>query len=100
MKYEELEARLTKLLETPDTALAALPELLKEVKTDYEGIVSLTNKSSEQEKRIRDLQDTNMKLFLMQTSAPKTKGQMEEEEDDLEGQDAIDAFVDKLSKEE
>lgn len=100
MKYEELEMRLTKLLETPDTALAALPEFLKEVKADYEGIVSLTNKSSEQEKRIRDLQDTNMKLFLMQTSAPKTKGQMEEEEDDLEGQDAIDAFVTKLSKEE
>lgn len=99
MKYEELEARLTKLLETPDTALAALPEFLKEVKADYEGIVSLTNKSSEQEKRIRDLQDTNMKLFLMQTSAPKTKGQLEEE-DDLEGQDAIDAFVNNLSKEE
>ena len=34
MKYEELEMRLTKLLETPDTALAALPDLLKEVKTD------------------------------------------------------------------
>ena len=99
MKYEELEARLTKMLETPDTALAALPEFLKEVKTDYEGIVSLTNKSSEQEKRIRDLQDTNMKLFLMQTSAPKDKGELEDE-DDLEGQDAIDAFVTKLSKEE
>lgn len=99
MKYEELEMRLTKLLETPDTALAALPDLLKEVKTDYEGIASLTNKSSEQEKRIRDLQDTNMKLFLMQTSAPKTNGQLEEE-DDLEGQDAIDDFVAKLSKEE
>ena len=99
MKYEEFEARLTKMLETPDTALASLPEFLKEVKTDYEGIVSLTNKSSEQEKRIRDLQDTNMKLFLMQTSAPKSKGELEDE-DDLEGQDAIDAFVTKLSKEE
>lgn len=99
MTYAELETRLTKLLETPDTALAALPDLLKDVKTDYEGIASLTNKSSEQEKRIRDLQDTNMKLFLMQTSAPKTKGQLEEE-DDLEGQDAIDAFVKNLSKED
>lgn len=96
MKYEEFEARLTKMLETPDTALAALPEFLKEVKTDYEGIVSLTNKSSEQEKRIRDLQDTNMKLFLMQTSKPAEK----EDDDDLEGQDAIDNFVAKLSKEE
>ena len=99
MKYEELESKLTKMLETPDTALAALPDLLKEIKTDYEGIVSLTNKSSEQEKRIRDLQDTNMKLFLMQTSAPKSKGQLEDE-DELEGQDAIDAFINNLSKEE
>lgn len=99
MTYDELEKRLTKMMETPDTALAVLPELLKEVKADYEGIVSLTNKNQEQDQRIRDLQDTNMKLFLMQTSAPKTKGQLEEE-DDLEGQDAIDAFVTKLSKEE
>lgn len=100
MTYQELETRLTKMLETPDTALAVLPEFLKEVKTDYEKTVSLETKIAEGDKRIRDLQDTNMKLFLMQTSAPKTKGQIEEEEDDLEGQDAIDAFIKDIDKEE
>lgn len=100
MTYQEFEARLTKMLETPDTALAVLPEFLKEVKTDYEKTVSLEGKIAEGDKRIRDLQDTNMKLFLMQTSAPKSKGQIEEEEDDLEGQDAIDAFIKEVNKEE
>lgn len=100
MTYQELETRLTKMLETPDTALAVLPDFLKEVKTDYEKTVSLEAKIAEGDKRIRDLQDTNMKLFLMQTSAPKSKGQIEEEEDDLEGQDAIDAFIKEVDKEE
>lgn len=100
MTYQEFETRLTKMLESPDTALANLPEFLKDVKVDYEKSLSMEGKITESDKRIRDLQDTNMKLFLMQTSAPKSKGQIEEEEDDLEGQDAIDSFINELNKEE
>ena len=98
MTYQELETRLTKMLETPDTALAALPDFLKEVKTDYEKTVSLETKIAEGDKRIRDLQDTNMKLFLMQTG--KSPDAEEIEDDEKEGADAIDAFVEKLNKEE
>ena len=98
MTYQELETRLTKMLETPDTALAALPDFLKEVKTDYEKTVSLETKIAEGDKRIRDLQDTNMKLFLMQTG--KSPDVEEIEDDEKEGADAIDAFVEKLNKEE
>lgn len=97
MTYADVEKKLTTMLQTPDTALAALPDLLKEIKADYESIVSLTSKVESQDNRIRDLQDTNMKLFLAQTGQVANK---EEDEDDVEGPEAIDAFVNNLNKEE
>ena len=97
MTYDELEKKLTTSLQQPDSALANVAPLLKEVKADYESIISLTSKVEAQDNRIRDLQDTNMKLFLAQTGQVSDK---EEDEDDVEGPDAIDAFVNKLNKEE
>lgn len=97
MTYDELEKKLTTILQQPDSALANVAPLLKEIKADYESIVSLTSKVESQDTRIRDLQDTNMKLFLAQTGQDSNK---EEDEDDVEGPDAIDAFVNKLNKEE
>lgn len=95
MKYEEFEERLTKLLETPDSALALVKPLLDDVKKDYEQLITLTDKIEKQDGRIRDLQDTNMKLFLAQTGQ---KAKTEEEEEELTGADAIDAFVNKLNE--
>lgn len=97
MTYDELEKKLTTILQQPDSALANIAPLLKEIKSDYESIISLTSKVESQDSRIRDLQDTNMKLFLAQTGQVSDK---DEEEDDVEGPDAIDAFVNKLNKEE
>lgn len=97
MTYDELEKKLTTILQQPDSALANVAPLLKEIKADYESIVSLTSKVESQDTRIRDLQDTNMKLFLAQTGQDSNK---EDDEDDVEGPDAIDAFVNKLNKEE
>lgn len=97
MTYTELEKRLTNLLQQPDSALAMVKPLLDDIKADYETMTSLAEANSNQEKRIRDLQDTNMKLFLAQTGKPEN---VEEEDEDVEGAEAIDAFVAKLSKEE
>lgn len=97
MTYDELEKKLTTILQQPDSALANVAPLLKDIKADYESIISLTSKVEAQDTRIRDLQDTNMKLFLAQTGQVSDK---EEDEDDVEGPDAIDAFVNKLNKEE
>lgn len=94
MTYEELETRLTTLLQQPDSALALVGPLLEDVKKDYEQIITLTEANKKQEGRIRDLQDTNMKLFLAQTGKAESK---EEDDEDLEGMDAIDSFVNKLN---
>lgn len=98
MTYEELEKKVTEVLQQPDSALVNIMPVLKEIKADYESLVSLTSKVEQQDNRIRDLQDTNMKLFLNQTGQVKDKE--DEDEDDVEGPDAIDAFVNKLNKEE
>lgn len=98
MTYDELEKKVTEVLQQPDSALVAIMPVLKEIKADYESLVSLTAKVEQQDNRIRDLQDTNMKLFLNQTGQVKDKE--DEDEDDVEGPDAIDAFVNKLNKEE
>lgn len=89
MKYEEFKEKLTKIVSNADTALASLPAFLEEVKCDYEALETSTNKITESDKRIRDLQDTNMRLFLAQT------GQAAEpdEEPEPEGHDAVDRFI-------
>lgn len=98
MTYDELEKKVTEVLQQPDSALVNIMPVLKEIKADYESLVSLTSKVEQQDNRIRDLQDTNMKLFLNQTGQVKDKE--DEDEDGVEGPDAIDAFVNKLNKEE
>lgn len=95
MTYEELETRLTTLLQQPDSALALVKPLLDDIKKDYEQIITLTDANKKQEGRIRDLQDTNMKLFLAQTG--KAEKKEEDDDEDLEGMDAIDSFVNKLN---
>lgn len=96
MTYEELETRLTTLLQQPDSALALVGPLLEDIKKDYEQIITLTDANKKQEGRIRDLQDTNMKLFLAQTG--KAENKEEDDDEDLEGMDAIDSFVNKLNE--
>lgn len=98
MTYDELQKKVTAVLQQPDSALVAIQPILEEIKADYETMVSLTDKVTKQDTRIRDLQDTNMKLFLAQTGQAPDAGKEEDEE--LEGPDAIDAFVANLNKEE
>lgn len=97
MKYEELKTKLTEILQEPDTALVKVGSLLDEIKADYETMLSLTEKVGKQDARIRDLQDTNMKLFLSQTGQAPEQA---EEEDDVEGPEAITNFINALNKEE
>lgn len=98
MTYAELEKKLTKLLEQPDSALANVKPLLDEIKADYDTMITLKESNVAQDKRIRDLQDTNMKLFLAQTKS--VEEDKSDEDDELEGMDAVDAFVAELNKEE
>lgn len=91
MKYEDYESKLTELVKNPDSAALAVQDILKDLKADSETFASLEANVAAQEGRIKDLQDTNMKLFLRQTGGDS--GQEPEEK-------TADEVIDELFKEE
>lgn len=95
MTYDEFKDRLTSVIANPDTAQTAAMQLLEDVKLDYTERDTYKETIDKAEKRVRDLQDTNQKLFLMATGKPSDTG-----EDEPEGTAAVDAFVENLMKED
>lgn len=65
MKYEDYE-NIAKGL-TTENAPDVVKQLLENIKADTESIEALTKSNEEKDIKIRDLQDTNIKLFLSQT---------------------------------
>lgn len=67
MNREEYHVLIDKIISDPDTAAISAQTLVSEIDKDTEQIESLKAANTDYEKRIRDLQDTNIKLFLSQT---------------------------------
>lgn len=84
MTYDEVKTRITSLVGNPDTAQENAVALLSDLEKDYTTLDSMTSKVSESEKRIRDLQDTNQKLFLSVTGQPAEEEEKEENPIDWE----------------
>lgn len=70
MKYEEYQNIINSIISSPEKAPETAKTLLDAIKQDTELIDSQNSKISEQDSKIKDLQDTNIKLFLSQTSKP------------------------------
>lgn len=88
-KYNEL---INKAVTNKDDQEILFKELLDLVSTDEIEYNNLKTQVSEQSEKIRNLQDTNMKLFLAQTS----EIQDETEDEELEGDAAVLDFMKKL----
>ena len=76
MKAEDYKNLITEMVSHPDNAAETATKLIDMVKEDSEIFENLTNKVSSQDQKIRDLQDTNTKLFLSVT------GQSDDDDDD------------------
>lgn len=94
MKYEDYESKINESVKNPDEASVNLLEVLSELKEDLAKIETMQTVIEEKDTKIRNLQDTNMKLFLSQTSSVDE----DNEEDELVGQEAIDAFIEEIFK--
>ena len=96
MTYEQYEERINNALANADTAPTEFVSILSELRTDLTAKDTLETEKSELETRVRDLQDTNMKLYLSVT------GNSDEDEDDdepAEGTGVVDELMEKLFKE-
>lgn len=78
MTIEEVKTRVTDLVSNPDKATESAVGLISDLEADYTTLSSMTEKVSEQEARIKDLQDTNQKLFLSVTGQPAEEPEEEE----------------------
>ena len=89
MKSEDYKNLITEMVSHPDNAAETATKLIDLVKEDSEIFETLTNKLSSQDKKIRDLQDTNTKLFLSVT------GQSDDDDDDEDSFDnmSFDEFA-------
>lgn len=96
MTYEEYEKRINGALANQDTAPTEFVNILSDLKTDLTAKDTLETEKTELETRVRDLQDTNMKLYLSVTG---TSDEDEEEDEPAEGTDVVDELMEKLFKE-
>lgn len=96
MLYSEYENLITSLLQKPEEAPIVAKNILDNIKSDCELISSQTETIKNADKKIRDLQDTNIKLFIGQSS----KVQPAEEPVELQGDEFIENYINNLMKEE
>lgn len=83
MGFDGFKERFNKVIENGDD-LTAAKELLSDMETEYREAEEALSKVDEQEEKIRDLQDTNMKLYLAQTAEPEDEPEEEEKEKTFE----------------
>jgi len=90
MKYEDYEGIAQKL--TAENAPEVLKTMLDSVKEDLAERDALKAVQAEQEAKIKDLQDTNIKLFLSQTGKAEQDEDTETEEEKV-AQMSLDEYL-------
>ena len=90
MKYEDYEGIAQKL--TAENAPEVLKTMLDSVKEDLAERDALKAVQAEQEAKIKDLQDTNIKLFLSQTGKAEQDEDPETEEEKID-QMSLDEYL-------
>lgn len=98
MKYEDYEARLTGVVSNPDSAPIAVQEILTELKSDAATMDSMAAELSAKDAKIRELQDTNTKLFLQVTGTDSGEDKPEDWSE-LTGEEALEAFIEAHKEE-
>ena len=73
MTLDEYKAKITEIVQNPDKSAELGVNLLESIKGDLTRLGELNTSIDKLNGKVKDLQDTNMKLFLAQTNQrPKT----------------------------
>ena len=97
MKYEDYEGIAQKL--TTENAPEVMKMMLDSVKEDLAERDTLMSVKAEQEAKIKDLQDTNIKLFLSQTGKAEQDEDTETEEEKIDKMD-LKEYLDYIKESE
>lgn len=97
MKYEDYEDIAQKL--TTENAPEVMKTMLDAVKSDLAERDALISVKAEQEAKIKDLQDTNIKLFLSQTGKAEQDEDTETEEEKIDKMD-LKEYLDYIKESE
>ena len=94
-KYNEIKSSIIEAMKNPDTLETSMGEILKNIESDYNAFAELSGNYEKAQTRIRDLQDTNHKLFLAQVGTPDEAGK--EDPELPKGNDVIQEFINKVN---
>lgn len=97
MKYEDYEGIAQKL--TTENAPEVIKTMLDAVKEDLAERDSLVSLKTEHEAKIKDLQDTNIKLFLSQHGKAEQDEDTETEEEKIDKMD-LNEYLDYIKESE
>ena len=97
MKYEDYEGIAQKL--TTENAPEVMKMMLDSVKEDLAERDALMSVKADQEAKIKDLQDTNIKLFLSQTGKAEQDEDTETEEEKIDKMD-LNEYLDYIKESE
>lgn len=97
MKYEDYEGIAQKL--TTENAPEVMKTMLDAVKSDLAERDALMSVKADQEAKIKDLQDTNIKLFLSQTGKAEQDEDTETEEEKIDKMD-LKEYLDYIKESE
>lgn len=97
MKYEDYEGIAQKL--TTENAPEVMKMMLDSVKEDLAERDALMSVKAEQEAKIKDLQDTNIKLFLSQAGKAAQDEDTETEEEKIDKMD-LKEYLDYIKESE
>lgn len=98
MIYDEYVTKMNSVLSNPDTALAEMAPIYDALKADLSQIDTLTSEKTALEEKVRNLQDTNMRLFLAQTGQP-AKEEAGADLEDLTPEGVVNSFIEEIFSE-
>ena len=98
MNYENYETRLTGVITNPESATVAVQEILADLKSDAASAEAMAAELAGKDAKIRELQDANTKLFL-QVTGQDSSDDKPEDWSELEGDEALEAFIEAHKEE-
>ena len=96
MKYEEYEAIAKGL--TTENAPDIVNQLLENIKVDTTAFESMAQANADMDKKIRDLQDTNIRLFLSSGTGKADDDTPDEEQLRAERKEHFNQEIEKMLK--